>query len=486
MLRPLARCASLSSFYQSSLSVGGAGRLVSSEAVRSARCFALPAVYIDTPGAAEARAASQGGSAGAFSNALEADAVVAVAQLYSTVAGFAPSQLLVATFSHEQARLLLAKLSEAGLHSVACLHVEHLCGVVADVAIISTVRAGAAGAAAAAGAGGGLGWLADSRAICACLSRARESVAVVGSSRCLAADRSWRAAIAAMQGFTSPAAFATAFREQVAAEAGGRVRAQREAEQAAVAHSVSEEARALDELRRLQLAEAQREAKLASGFVEPKRLSGWSTDVEPTPADAGAGTDAGAAAVEAEPTDAGVLAAVEALVLRESGGEGWDPAAAAERVAALAAQVELSPSDCALPVLAALLAPLAPPLAAAAEAEADGAGTAKARLAQAKGKLRQAAPLLGALGTGAVAHAALLAALQARSEAEAAVGAVFSHLLLQLYESELLPEEAILAWADGAARAAPGSMLHKLHAQSAGLLNWLQEAEEESEGDELD
>ena len=381
-------------------------------------------------------------------------------------------------------RLLLAKLSEAGLQSVACLHVEHLCGLVADVAIVSTVRAGAAGAAAAAGAGGGLGWLADSRAICACLSRARESVAVVGSSRCLAADRSWRTAIAAMQGFTSPAAFATAFKEQVAAEAGGRVRAQREAEQAAVARNVGEEARALDELRRLQLAEAQREAKVASGVVEPKRLSGWSTDVEP-----GGGGDAGVVVAAAEPTDAGVLAAVEALVLRESGGEGWDPAATAEQVAALAAQVELSPSDCALPVLAALLAPLAPPLAPlplAAAAEADGAATAKARLAQAKARLRQAAPLLKALGSGAVAHAALLAALQARSEAQPAVGAVFSHLLLQLYERELLPEEAILAWADGAARAAPGSMLHKLHAQSAGLLNWLQEAEEESEGDELD
>ena len=51
----------------------------------------------------------------------------------------------------------------------------------------------------------------------------------------------------------------------MAAEAGGRVRAQREAERAAVARSVGEEARALDELRRLQLAEAQREAKAASG-----------------------------------------------------------------------------------------------------------------------------------------------------------------------------------------------------------------------------
>ena len=66
------------------------------------------------------------------------------------------------------------------------------------------------------------------------------------------------------------------------------------------------------------------------------------------------------------------------------------------------------------------------------------------------------------------------------------MGAVFSHLLLALYESELLPEEAILAWADGAARAPAGSTLHRLHAQSAGLLNWLREAEEESEGDERD
>jgi hypothetical protein len=73
------------------------------------------------------------------------------------------------------------------------VHVEQLVGVVADVAILSTVRAGAAGAAAAAGAGGGLGWLADSRAITSSLSRARESVAVVGSSRCLAAERSWLA-----------------------------------------------------------------------------------------------------------------------------------------------------------------------------------------------------------------------------------------------------------------------------------------------------
>ena len=56
------------------------------------------------------------------------------------------------------------------------------------------------------------------------------------------------------------------------------------------------------------------------------------------------GAAAGGAAAEgaAGPTDAGVLAAIEALVLRESGVERWDPAAAAERVATLAAQVELA------------------------------------------------------------------------------------------------------------------------------------------------
>ena len=64
------------------------------------------------------------------------------------------------------------------------------------------------------------------------------------------------------------------------------------------------------------------------------------------------------------------------------------------------------------------------------------------------------------------------------------MGRQFEHLLLALYEAEILPEDAILAWADGAARAAPGSVLHKLHAQCQGLLQWLQEAEEESEEDD--
>ena len=44
--------------------------------------------------------------------------------------------------------------------------------------------------------------------------------------------------------------------------------------------------------------------------------------------------------------------------------------------------------------------------------------------------------------------------------------------------------QAILAWADGASRAAKGSRLHALHAQCAGLLRWLQEAEEESGEDD--
>ena len=59
--------------------------------------------------------------------------------------------------------------------------------------------------------------------------------------------------------------------------------------------------------------------------------------------------------------------------------------------------------------------------------------------------------------------------------------------MLQLYElpGELMPEAAIFAWADGAARAPAGSPLHGFHQQSKALLQWLREAEsEEDEEDE--
>ena len=96
-----------------------------------------------------------------------------------------------------------------------------------------------------------------------------------------------------------------------------------------------------------------------------------------------------------------------------------------------------------------------------------------------------AAALIGGLGSGAVAQVALLAALQACCEVSPPLAEVFEHVLLQLYEldGELLPEEAIFAWADGAARAPAGSALRRLHDQAKPVLDWLKEADEESDED---
>ena len=90
--------------------------------------------------------------------------------------------------------------------------------------------------------------------------------------------------------------------------------------------------------------------------------------------------------------------------------------------------------------------------------------------------------LLKGLGSGALFHAALLAAVVTCCEGEARRDH-FEHLLLQLYEleGELLPEIAIFAWADGVSKAPEGSSLQKLHSQSTAFLQWLKEAEEEEE-----
>ena len=375
---------------------------------------------------------------------------------------------------------LAARAESGGGASLAGVRVAvvdaDLLGCEVDIAILSCVRAGAAGAAAAAGAGGGLGALSDGHRICVALSRAREGLVVVGSARCLNAERQWRNVLQSTRVFGAYDKYEQAVREEVAAGWAAPLRAH-EAEAAARAERADADARAVEGLRQRSLDAARRRARAAAGIEEKKELLGWSTDAPAAngSAEAEAAAAVGALAVGDDGAAAGAAAEVvplhEAVVAAVSAGVGEGTLAA---VTALAEARDLGPLDCLRPTLEALLA-----------GAADGAAPKKARLAASKAALGGAAALIGGLGSGAVAQVALLAALQACCEVSPPLAEVFEHVLLQLYEldGELLPEEAIFAWADGAARAPAGSALRRLHDQAKPVLDWLKEADEESDED---
>ena len=74
------------------------------------------------------------------------------------------------------------------------LSVDSMQGREADVIILSCVRADVTG---------GLGFVADARRVNVALSRARESLIVVGSARCLEVERIWHSALKGLQRFNS-------------------------------------------------------------------------------------------------------------------------------------------------------------------------------------------------------------------------------------------------------------------------------------------
>ena len=466
----------------------------------------MPFVLVDA-GGNESRAKAAG--SGEFINDKEAAAAARLVALYVSSLGAEPSQVCVACFHSAQKLLIASKLAESAaaakknLKGVCVCTVDEMIHRSFDIVIVSCVRAGAGGAAAAAGAGGGLGLLSDPRYVCTVLSRARASVVVFGSTRSLAIDRTWRALLTGLKPFASAEAHESSVVEQVGTE---WVRASREHANCARADAASRretEQRAVDAMRKADLTEARRRAREAAGIIEPVKLKGWSSDA---PGELGAGGgehqsgEADVAVVEepmsaAEELRVAVVRLVEAALdtatsanassngggERKSGerksGEAAASAAAPKAISdmtAVAEKVGLARLDCVQPLLMALLAPAA----------VDGGK--KARLKISERRLNAGGALLSGIGVGALAHAALLAALQACCEAEPRLGEIFEHLLLQLYElpGEVMPEVAIFAWADGASRAPPGSSLQKLHAQSSAFLQWLKEAEEEEDDDD--
>ena len=313
--------------------------------------------------------------------------------------------------------------------------------------------------------------------------------------RCLAIDRTWRALIGGLKPFASAESHETAVNEQVGASkwVASRKKAAKVINDALRVRRDNER-KAVEALRKNESADAKRRSREAQGILEPQKLKGWSDsrgggnekDGGGRRSMDGSGTT-GQEEIEIvlvpqepltpeEELKKAVAKAVEGAMKASGEGKAVTAEAAAAALASMATaadKVELTKLDCAQPLLFALLAP----------AISSDAATKKARITASKKRLALGEELLKGLGSGALFHAALLAAVVTCCEGEEKLGEIFEHLLLQLYEleGELLPEIAIFAWADGASKAPEGSSLQKLHSQSTAFLQWLKEAEEEEE-----
>ena len=110
--------------------------------------------------------------------------------------GFPPHAINILTFYNAQRELLENLAKREGLE-VPVLSVDSMQGREADLIILSCVRAEV---------GGGLGFVADAKRVNVALSRARESLVVVGSKQCLEVERIWHASFKLMQKFAGAAA----------------------------------------------------------------------------------------------------------------------------------------------------------------------------------------------------------------------------------------------------------------------------------------
>ena len=63
---------------------------------------------------------------------------------------------------------------------------------------------------------------------------------------------------------------------------------------------------------------------------------------------------------------------------------------------------------------------------------------------------------------------------------------IFEHVLNQLYEGDLLPQEAILGWADTAGESDEGSDERKCLAKANNMITWLREDDDDDDDDEED
>jgi len=210
------------------------------------RMHPLPSCFVACQHGCEAR--PRKGKGASFENHGEAEACVAIASTAVEHCGHAPNDVVVITFYGGQRALVAAKLAAVGLSGVSVVTVDAMQGREAEVVILSCVRTGE----------GGLGFLSDSRRICVALSRARETLVVVGEPRALRRNRIWAAVLNDLHNFPTHRAYTSELSHAVPAGwAQGLQRGPNEGRAAAavaseVAVSIDASIEALRRLRNLQ------------------------------------------------------------------------------------------------------------------------------------------------------------------------------------------------------------------------------------------
>jgi len=162
-------------------------KLTTAPSIVKARQHPMPACFVDVE-----RGKEEFLDRSCF-NSVEAQHVLALVSHCVKYIGFAPSRVNVLTFYNAQ-RDLLSKMAAKEHLEVDVLSVDSMQGREADVIILSCVRADVTG---------GLGFVADARRVNVALSRARESLIVVGSARSLEVERIWHSALKGLQRFGS-------------------------------------------------------------------------------------------------------------------------------------------------------------------------------------------------------------------------------------------------------------------------------------------
>lgn len=152
-------------------------KLTTAASTKEARTNPLPCCFLNQTDGREEKARG----ATSWQNPTEVDAVWRLLKVLTQHGGHSQKQINVLTFYNGQRTLISNRLASAKLADVDVVSVDSMQGREVDIVILSCVRTGQ----------GGLGFLSDWRRVNVALSRARESIFVIGAEDVLRTDERW-------------------------------------------------------------------------------------------------------------------------------------------------------------------------------------------------------------------------------------------------------------------------------------------------------